>query len=190
MSIASPPESRVYTADDLLNMPEDWRFELIRGELIPMPPPPGGEHGALTNDLSGLATAFALQNNLGQGFAAETGFLISTDPDSVIAPDWAFITRERLPERVGRKHMPVVPDLVLETRSPNDSRREISLKVQLWLLVGVRIVWELDPRGRTLTVHRAGATPNVLKPEDTLTGEDVLPGLEIPLSLIFRIHKS
>ena len=186
MAIAAPPSQRIYTADDLLAMPEDLRVELVRGELIPMPPPPGGEHGNLTERVGARATVFVEDNDLGYTFTAETGFLVSRNPDSVKAPDWAFVAKARLPDQVTEKHVPVVPDLLLETRSPSDTRREVAYKIEIWLAAGVRMVWELDPDRRQITVHRPNQSPQFLSSTDTLSGEDVLPGFQLPLSKVFR----
>ncbi len=185
MAIAAPPQ-RIYTADDLLAMPEDLRVELVRGELIPMPPPPGGEHGNLTDLVSSRASVFVADHDLGHTFAAETGFLIARNPDSVKAPDWAFVAKWRLLGEVTEKHVPLAPDLLLETISPSDTRREVAYKIELWLAAGVHMVWELDPAERRLTVHRPNQPPRFLSATDTLSGEDILPGFELPLSRVFK----
>jgi Uma2 family endonuclease len=83
------------TAEDLLHLPDDgFRFELVRGELHKRAPA-GGNHGAIAMNLAGPLHQFVQANNLGKVFAAETGFLISRDPDTVRAPDIAFVRRER-----------------------------------------------------------------------------------------------
>ena len=147
--------------------------------------PTGAEHGSTTNRLSGYATTFALENDLGEGFAAETGFLIARNPDTTLAPDWAFIVKSRLPDLIPGKFMPVVPDLVLETRSPNDTEQEVADKVQEWLQAGVRMVWELDPKRRILTVYRPGEAPRALGIDDTFSGEEILPGFALPIRRLF-----
>lgn len=83
-----------------------------------MPPPPGEEHGDITNLLSVHAGMYVLQRRLGKCFAAETRFIIERNPDSAIGPDWAFIAKERLPKKRGKGFVPIVPDAVLEVRSP------------------------------------------------------------------------
>lgn len=174
---------RLYTADELERLPRSERYELIEGELVPMPPPAGFEHGGFTMDIAAEAGVFIRRNNLGQGYAAETGFLIARDPDTVLAPDFAFIVRERLqPHHAGSGgYGQVVPDLVLETRSPQDRPGAVADKVRRWLEAGVRIVWEMDLRKRILTVHRPDAEPESLGPDDLLSGGDILPGFSIPL---------
>ena len=128
---------------------------------------------------------FLRGKDLGRGYAAETGFLLAQDPDTVLAPDFAFITKARLVPVRKRGYVPVIPDLVLETRSPSDSAQEVADKVRQWLEAGVRIVWELNLKARVLTVHRPDAEPRPLGPDDTLTGEEVLPGFTLPLRRLF-----
>ncbi len=186
MSVLRFPEPRYYAADDLFNMPSEARYELIRGELIAMPPPPGGEHGYTTASLAARITVFADEYDLGYCFAAETGFKIGSDPDTVLAADFAFVAVDRLPEGVPVKHVPLAPDIVLETRSPRDSKRDVASKTLLWLQAGTRVVWVLDPKAKTLTVHRFGHVPQTLGPADTLREEEILPGFAYPLARLFR----
>jgi Uma2 family endonuclease len=80
----------------------------------------------------------------------------------------------------------IVPDAVLEVRSPSDNRREVEEKIQRWLNAGVRIVWELNPKTQVMTIYRPGEEPRRLGIDDTLTGEDVLPGFTLPLRLLFE----
>lgn len=182
----APPKSktRLYTADELLHMPSDARFELIRGELIPMPPSPGGEHGSKIERIGARAGVFVFDHNLGECFAAETGFRIHVDPDTVRAPDWAFIRKDRLSGPMTKNHVPIVPDIVLEVRSPDDSRREFAEKIDMWLGAGVKIVWALHPDEKLLVVHREHSVRS-LGSEDTLDGEEILPGFELPMHKVF-----
>ena len=83
-------ETRQSTAEELLRMPDDGsRYELVRGELRKMPPA-GNEHGYLAGEVLGELRSYVKANNLGRTYAAETGFKISSDPDTVRAPDAAF----------------------------------------------------------------------------------------------------
>jgi Uma2 family endonuclease len=163
-------------------MGSDARFELVRGELRPMPPPAGDEHGFYSMDLSAYVTVHVRNHDLGRCYAAETGFLIARNPDTVLAPDFAFVAKERLTGPPGKKYVPLVPDLVLEVRSPNDTPSEVAEKVADWLAAGVRLVWELNLKDRTVTVYRPDADPRPLGPNDTLTGENVLLGFTLPLA--------
>ncbi len=185
MAVVLPHPVKLHTSDELFALPADMRYELIRGELVEMPPSPGAEHGDKTIRLSARATVFADDNDLGVCFAAETGFKVESDPDTVIAPDWAFVSQERVPHPIPQKYIPFAPDIVLETRSPFASDRDVAKKVAIWLSAGVRIVWELNPRRQQLIIHRSGQPPRFLGPADTLTGEEVLPGFEFPMARLF-----
>lgn len=185
MSAAIETIPQFYTAADMERFPDDVRYELIRGELCPMPPP-GAEHGSITARLSSRVTIYIEDNELGECFAAETRFVIEQNPDTVLAPDFAFISKERLPAKLPKGFLRIAPDIVLETRSPGDTKREVSLKVARWLQAGAKIVWVIDPETRTLTVHRSGMVPRILGLEDMLTGEEVLPGFTLPIRRLFR----
>jgi len=180
MDTLSQPLKTLVTADDLARFSDDGHYELIRGELREMAPA-GAEHGYTLITLSGFATVHAVLHDLGPCFGAETGFWIERDPDTVLAPDWAFISKARLRGPIERGFNTLVPDLVLETRSPGDTAPEVAAKVERWLSAGVRIVWELDPKRQVLMVHRPGSPPVRLAIDDTLAGGDVLPGFSIPL---------
>ena len=184
MTTMLPPKP--ITAEEFEKFDPEWRYDLIRGELHPMPPQPGEEHGALTFDLAWELGAYVREHELGQCYAAKTRFIIERNPDTAIGPDWAFIAAERLPQRRVRGFVPIVPDAVLEVRSPGDRKTAVQAKIKQWLTAGVRIVWELNPRTRILTVHRSGAEPRQLHPDDILSGEDVLPGFALPLRRIFK----
>lgn len=178
-------EPEIYTQDDLEQLSADGaRYELIRGELKPMAPA-GGGHGSVTMELSALVGAHVIANNLGKTFAAETGFIIEENPRTILAPDFAFIIKSRVPVPIPDNYVPVVPDLVLETRSPGDTARAVAAKVELWLEVGAREVWELNPRRQILTVYRPDDEPLALGADDRLESE-LLPGLSLELNLILR----
>lgn len=184
--LQSKTKAKIYTEEDLLQMPANARYELIRGELCPMPEN-SAEHGSRTDRLASRVSVFVQDNDLGECFAAETRFTIEKNPDTTLGPDFAFVTKDRLPEKLPRRgYLPLAPDIALETVSPNDTKHEINLKVARWLQAGTRIVWVLDPETEMLTVHRTGEIPRTLGFKDTLSGEEVLPGFEIPLAKIFR----
>lgn len=176
-------EPEIYTQDDLEQLSaQGARYELIRGELKPMSPA-GGGHGSVTMELSILVGSHIFANQLGKTFAAETGFLVEENPRTILAPDFAFIVRERVPVPIPDNFVPVVPDLVLETRSPGDTARAVAAKVELWLEVGAREVWELNPRRQILTVYAPDAEPRALSATDKLESE-LLPGLSLELRLV------
>ena len=174
------------TADELLAMPDDGsRYELVKGELIRMPPS-GYEHGVRTVELTTPLHTHVKTNGLGVVCAAETGFLLTQDPDTVRAPDIAFISRERV-EKIGavKSYWIGAPDLAVEVVSPGDTVREVEAKVAEWLEAGARMVWVVSPKLHTVTVDRSLTDIVVLTEKDTLDGGDVVPGFQIRVAEIF-----
>jgi Uma2 family endonuclease len=182
MSIAD----RLYKAEELLYFPSDCHYELINGRLREIMSPTGGFHGSATGLFSIYAGIFVVENDLGECFAAETGFLLSRNPDTVLAPDFAFVAKEKMIGKTLEGYLPLAPDLVLETRSPSDRSAKAAAKIQEWLDAGVRMALDIHPGKRTLTVYRPGKKPRVLGSEDSFSGEDILPGFELAVSKLFR----
>lgn len=121
--------TRSVTADELLAMPDDgYRYELVKGELIQMSPP-GEEHGSVAMRLAARLYFYVEEYNLGVVYAAETGFKLESDPDTVRAPDVAFLSRARR-EPAGRVdgYWSGAPDLAVEVLSPDDRRRKVDEK--------------------------------------------------------------
>jgi Uma2 family endonuclease len=178
--------TRLLTADDLWNMPDHGgHAELVKGELRPTSPARYG-HGKITMRLANRLFNHVESNKLGDVVAAETGFIIGRDPDTVRAPDIAFVSCERTPNS-GRqvKFWIGPPDLVVETMSPSDTVFDVDEKVQEWLAAGARLVWVVNPRQQIVTVYRPGNTAQILSVGSTLDGEDVVPGFRIAVSELF-----
>ena len=175
---------KLLTAEDLLAMPDDGRRrELIRGELFEMPPA-GDNHGFVGARFTVAVGGFVRQNRLGTSRMAETGFQLA--PDTVLAPDYAFISYERManPPRA-RGYAQVVPDLVMEVFSPNDRRSLMDRKIGLWIEAGVRLVVAVYPAAQEVFAHHDDGTVQRFGPGDTLTCEPVLPGFACPVADIF-----
>jgi Uma2 family endonuclease len=175
---------RVTTAEQLFERSDLGRCELVRGELIMMSPA-GEEHGWLAMNVAGPLALFVKQNGLGRVYIGDTGFQIARDPDTVRAPDVAFVRAERAGERPGEKFFPGPPDLAVEILSPSDRAGEVLAKVHDWLDAGCRAVWLVDPRTRTVTIYRSRSRINVLAVGDQISGEDVVEGFTLPVAEIF-----
>jgi Uma2 family endonuclease len=175
------------TAAELAEFSENgFRHELIRGEVQRIPLA-GGVHGEIGQELGWRLGAHVAANNLGQLYAAGTGFLLAEDPDTVLAPDIAFIRADRLPPRedqVGYVRVP--PDLVVEVVSPNDRASEIAAKVALYLSLGVRAVWVIEPRLQTVTLYEVDRRPRILVADDVLDGGENVPGFQVAVAELFR----
>ena len=174
------------TADELLAMPDDgYRYELVKGELIRMSPP-GNEHGITAMNIGAPLHQHVKRNKLGAVYAAETGFLIYQNPDSVRAPDVAFVRQERVDEAGRVKGYWVgAPDLAVEVVSPSDTVREVEGKVAEWLEAGAQMVWVVSPKLHTVTVYRSLTDIKTLTEKDTIDGGDVVPGFQISVAEIF-----
>jgi Uma2 family endonuclease len=177
---------RPITADELLAMPDDGNsYELVKGELR-MSPPPGSEHGEIGMNLAGPLHQFIKRNDLGVVYAAETGFKLESEPDTVRAPDIAFVRKEVI-EKTGRTpgYRSGAPDLVVEVLSPSDRAIEVEAKVAQWLEFGAQMVWVVSPKLHTVTVYRSVTEIVTLTKKDVLDGGDVVPGFRINVAEIF-----
>lgn len=178
---------QLMTAEELLLLPDDgFRTELVRGELRRMSPA-SQKHGRLGMRVSGPLDRYVEEQRLGAVFAAETGFRLTSSPDTVLAPDVAFVRQERI-EAVGdiEGYWPGAPDLAVEVVSRHDLYTEVEAKVIDWLEAGARMVVVVNPRKRTATVYRSLTEIVILTEQDTLTGGDVVPGWSLPVRDIFR----
>lgn len=168
------------TADELLQLPHDgWRYELVRGELKKMSPS-GGRHGRVAANLIASLMNHVKRNHLGIVYASEVGFRISRNPDTVRAPDAAFVRAERAVDTTGFVDGP--PDVAFEVVSPNDRYSEIEEKTLEWLRAGARVVIIADPSTRSIRVHRTSGAVHVT---DTVEIDDVIPGWQISLADTF-----
>ena len=174
------------TADELLHMPDDgFRYELVRGELRRMTPA-GSAHGRVAMNIGTAMNNHVKAHSLGTMYAAETGFRIGTDPDTVRAPDVAFVGRDRV-EAVGEVEgfWPEAPLLAVEVISPGDSYADVEEKVFDWLDAGTKLVIVVNPRQRSATVYKSPTDITALAEANVLDGGDVVPGFELPVREIF-----
>ena len=177
---------KLFTAEELFHLPTvGRRLELVKGKVYEMAPA-GGRHGYTAINAGTFVNVHVRANGLGRVFAAETGFILRRDPDTVRAPDVAFIAQSRLPvDEIPDSFIELVPDLVVEVVSPGDTRREVREKVEDWLRAGVKLVWVLYPTTRTATVYRALNDVTNLTEGDLLDGEDVVPGFTCRVEELF-----
>jgi Uma2 family endonuclease len=170
------------TADQLLSVdiPGKWT-ELVRGTLV-VREPPGTHHGRISASLVWMMESFVRQHRLGATYAQDTGFKIFTDPDTVRAPDAAFVARDRLSSIPETGYAALAPDLVAEVVSPDDRRGELLAKVGDWLDAGVRLVWVIDPGRKEVHVHRPDGSISIVGVGDVVDGEDTLPGFHFTVS--------
>ncbi len=181
--------TRRLTADEFFLLPRQepgMSQELLRGK-IRTKPVPGREHGMVAMEVGRLLANHVKTSRLGEVYAAETGFVIARNPDTVQCPDASFVRRERVAEIIDRvKFLPFAPDLAVEVASPGDRPAEIARKTARWIAAGTRMVWDLYPKTRTVTVDRPGQGQRSLAAEDSLEGDEVIPGFTCRVGELFE----
>jgi Uma2 family endonuclease len=175
------------SAEDLLKLPsgEGKRYELIEGRLRVMCAA-GFEHGRVAMMAGRLLSDHVHATGSGVTLGAETGFILARDPDTVRAPDVAFVLQARV-DAVGRteRFWPGgAPDLAIEVVSPEDSRPYVRAKALNWLETGASAVLVLDPRSRSATVYRPGGEVHSYT-EGTIDLSDAVPGWRVAVADFF-----
>ena len=176
---------RYMTEADLLNVADDsCRHELVAGVIVaePFPTP---RHDRVRWRLERLLRAHVETGDLGEVFG-DTGYVLARDPDTVRGPDLSFVARDRLSNFDDARYFSGAPDLAVEILSPSNRRGEMHAKVADYLAAGARLVWVVDPVRKSVTTYRTLLAPRRLESNESLDGEDVLPGLVIPLEAIFE----
>lgn len=174
------------TADDLLKLPDDeHRYELVEGELLRMAPA-GGEHGGLAMDLGMALGLHVREHRLGRVFAAETGFRLRSDPDTVRAPDVSFVRQDQFADgKPPIGFLPFAPDVAVDVVSTGDTAEEVQEKIRDYLDTGARMVVVVYPRSRSVAVHQPTGEVRMLGIADTLDGGDVVPGFRYSIADLF-----
>jgi Uma2 family endonuclease len=176
-------ETKLITAEELFQMPDNGQVtELVDGEVRTMTPA-GYEHADIAMLIGESLSAYAKERQLGRAFASEIGFVISRNPDTVRAPDVAFVRKERL--RRTPFYFEGPPDLAVEVISPNDIYTEVDEKVEDWLHAGVRIVIVINPRKQTAVIHRSLTQVSHIDIDGALDAGDVVPGWTLSLRDLF-----
>lgn len=177
---------QLMTVEDLAQLSDECRYDLIRGELVTMTPA-GFGHGNFALAIGADLKQYQRSSGLGRAVGAETGFILARDPDVMLAPDAAFVLHDRLPSRdEWGPFLELAPDLAVEVISPGDRARYVADKVMEYLDAGVRLVWLIDPIRETVTVYSSDRTARILTITDELDGGDVLPGFSVPVAQIFE----
>jgi Uma2 family endonuclease len=175
---------RRYTVDELPDIPEC--YELVDGELIMMMSPAGPPHGHVVMTLGIALGVYIEKHQLGAVFGGQTGFILTRNPDTVRAPDIAFLREERIPaEGFGSEYFDGAPDLAVEILSPSNRPTAMRRKIEQYFAAGTSLVWVIDFRKRTIVVHARRRTPITLHESDALDGEDVIPGFHYEIAQLF-----
>ena len=183
-SRVTPPPA-LMTAEELLTYPEpdNKRTELVRGRLV-VREPPGMYHGeyaarvvmAIGTYLIHDQAARGAEQTRGRVLTCDPGFTLARNPDTVRAPDVAYVSRARWAGPMPHGYGEFAPDLAVEIQSPNDRPGAVLAKIGDWLNAGALLVWVIDPIRRAVAVYRADGSHAVLDDTESLNGGDVLPG--------------
>ncbi|VAW31850.1 hypothetical protein MNBD_CHLOROFLEXI01-4211 [hydrothermal vent metagenome] len=174
------------TAEELAKLPpEQNRGELIRGEFFSMSPA-GHSHGSIASNILSFIAVFVREHRLGKTYAAETGFLLTKNPDTVRAPDAAFVRAERLASQPAVGFFDGPPDLAVEVISPSETINDVESKVIDYLEAGTELIWLIYPRIQTVTIYRSLTDVEILTIDDLLDGGKLLSGFSVSLREIFE----
>jgi Uma2 family endonuclease len=175
------------TAEEYASLEEDGlRHELQAGWLV-SEPRPFPRHGQIQVRVARALADFVEGRDLGV-VLTECGFLLSRNPDTVRGPDVAFVRRDRYhPERAEREFFPGAPDLAVEILSPSNRPGDVHAKVADSLAAGARLVWVLDPGRGVVEIYRSLLAPRRVGEDGVLEGEDVLPGLSVPVAALLAL---
>jgi Uma2 family endonuclease len=176
--------TRLVTAEELERM-SNFRGELVEGRLVEMSPV-NLDHGQLVLQLGSLLQRHVKRSGLGV-VGTEVGFKLASNPDTVRAPDIAFIRQDRLATARRRGFVHDVPDLAIEVLSPDDRPGYMRKKIAEYLTKGVSLVVIVDPKKTTVEIHRRGAPVNVLTDlDEVLDLNDVITDFRCTLRQIFE----
>lgn len=149
--------------------------------------PAGWRHGAIVGNLHTILGSYIRAKSLGKVFGAETGFQLKTDPDTVRAPDFAFIASPRIPAKLPTSsYWPGAPDLAVEVLSPSDRTGEVDEKITQWLTSGAQAVWVVDPNLQIVILHQTGKRAQVRSVGELIEGDPVVPEFSCPVEEFFR----
>jgi Uma2 family endonuclease len=180
-------KTRQYTVEDferLIALPEnsDRLLELIDGEIVEKMPTE--QHGLVQVNIATELRNHTKPRNLGR-VTAEPRHQTPDDRYNSRLPDIAFTSKERALPLVTKGAVQQMPDLVVEIKSPDDSLKKMREKAAYYLANGARLVWLVLPEKRLVEIYRANGEVDVLTENDTLDGDDVLPGFQLPIQAIF-----
>lgn len=178
--------TKLTTIEDLEQISDDeCRYDLIQGKLIRMAPA-GWSPGRIAAKIAKIVGNFVAEHDLGEVGAAETGFILSRDPDVLLAPDVSFIRSDRLPDDEGSLgFLALAPDFVVEVISPSDSASYVTDKFLEYLNAGVQLVWTVHPSQKMVTVFTPDRASRIFTEEEELDGGEVLPGFTLNVAEIF-----
>lgn len=173
------------TAQELYRLPgiNSKHAELVRG-VLKVGEPSGAAPAVTAQKIALLLGLHVFKHDLGIITGEAGGYRLQRNPDTLRAPDVAFVRRERIPEKIPLTFFDLSPDLAVEVLSPSDRRKKTVEKIAEYLAAGTQLVWLVDLERRTVTVYRPRRSPEILDDSATLSGEDVVPGFQVTVASI------
>ena len=177
---------RTVGIDEYARLPDDgYRTELVRG-LVVREPQPGLRHGDIQARLAAILIRHIDEQRLDLACLGPTGFVLERDPPTVRGPDLAILRRTRFPAPDHPGFVEGAPEMVIEIASPSNSASAIRARLTDFFRAGARLAWVVYPETRTVAVHESPSRVRSVALADELDGGDVVPGLRIRVSTIFR----
>ncbi|NJO06009.1 MAG: Uma2 family endonuclease [Chloroflexaceae bacterium] len=183
MATASVSTIPLITGDELAALGDIGPCELVEGRIIRMSPT-GPIHGEAESNLSAALLTYVRQHRNGRVMTGEVGIYTRRNPDTVRAADVIFISHERYARYSGAAYLDIAPDLVVEVLSPSNRWTEITQKLREYFAIGVRLVWVVDVEGCSVFAYRALTEVREFPTDADLPGDEVLPGLVLPVASI------
>lgn len=193
MTIKSPLKpkgvktSDLITGDELYQMGNISRAELVKGEIIHMSPP-GYLHGYVEGRFFRAIEAFVAQHKLGLVLVGEVGIYTGRNPDTVRGADVVFVSHQRMAQVQSESYLDVAPELIVEILSPNDSWSEVMTKLEEYFDIGVSTVWVADPSKQQVYVYRSLTDVQRFTGDASLPGGEALPDFSVPVADLFDIE--
>lgn len=184
--------TKVYTADEALRLRGAGRWDLIDGKIVEKEAVTkmdwtGDDHAGIEINIGAELREYARTTKSGKVRGGEIGIYLQRNPDKVRGADVLYISNERYAQKKSSSALDVAPELVVEIMSPDDSWSEVTEKIRDYFAIGVRLVWIADPKLRNVFAYRSLTDVSVFTENDTLTGDDVLPGFSVKVAQLFEI---
>jgi len=176
-------DEKLITAEELAKV--KGRCELVEGRVVRLSPA-GFLHGLVAANIHDLLVAHVRRKKAGRVLSADTGYRVRRNPDTVRAPDVAFVSNETLAAHEDSREtfFPTAPDLAVEVLSPDDSWVAVDKKAREYLAAGAKIVWVVNPEVQEVRLYD-GAAPRILTAKDKIDGGKALPGFKTPVKAFF-----
>jgi Uma2 family endonuclease len=172
------------TPEDVLELPDRDRYELVDGRLVELDMSFKSQHVATR--LARFLGNYCEDNGLAY-VVSEGGYTCFPGrPNKMRRPDVSCVRADRLPfDQIGDGFLTIRPDLAVEVISPNDYVYDLEEKLDDYRAAGIPLVWLIFPPSRRVRVIRPEGPPGEFGPDDILTGEEILPGFRCPVADLF-----